>query len=604
MLASDHYCLTAPSKEIRLLDLLPGTVTGMLSGRLRRVPIDKTPPFVSISHVWGQEKAEAFMHLESGCGNKDVPVSRNLESLLLSLLCHDSNTLPQLWDNGSMLPMWIDMACINQVDVSEKASQIPLMRHIYSQAKWVIIWINESDSRLLYAFHYLRRLLKDRPLVSEAQPWTMFDPIGWDALKRLLSCDWFHRRWVVQEAVIPRQAVFLCGSDTMTMDDLLHGVDIACSALIARPKDMKVLKTATIGSIRPILVMKDLKRAFHTKSSHPRLLWLLENLRLSETTIAHDQVYGLLALCNPEESMSNPIRYDLEPEEAFRTSIETHARLYNNLDFLGLCTPAQRDGIEVKGLHRTFRGPSWVPNWCSARLRRCLGLHGVNHKDIFNASGSMPVHFEFNGGELTVSGILIDRITTLGSFCNESRHAELSDPNSTLFQQYFDFWTKSATYGNNMPYPVTADRAEAIASTLSLFGVFLDPVPPPAIVPTMFYQWCKESRLGERLASLGLRSKLVEGCERSFVRMKRLLSWQPFTTEKGYIGLAREQCVAGDEIWVVAGCSVPLVLSSSSHDQGGKMEVKGEVFIDKIMFGETFAGSTESVLSPSIVTLI
>ncbi|KAK4071783.1 hypothetical protein Purlil1_13331 [Purpureocillium lilacinum] len=601
MLATNHYCLTAPAKEIRLLDLLAGTSAGTLSGRLRRVSIDSTPPFVSVSHVWGQGKPDTVMHLESGCGNKEVPISKNLESLLLSLLCHNSTTLPQLWDNGARLPMWVDMACINQLDVGEKASQIPLMRHIYSQASCVLIWINESDSRLIYAFHYLRRLLKDEPLVSEALRWTLFDPIGWDALTHLLSCDWFHRRWVIQEAVIPKQAVFLCGWDTMTMDDLLHAVGIACNALIARPRDMKTLKTATIGSIRPILVMKELKQAIHTKSNQPKLLWLLENLRSSRTTIAHDQVYGLLALCNPEEAMHNPIRYDLEPEEAFRSSVETHARLYNNLEFLGLCTPAQRDCVTVKGLHRTFRGPSWVPNWCSARLRRCLGLHGVDHKDIFNASGSIPVHFKFQGGELTVSGVRIDKITALASFCDESRHAELSDPDSKIFQQYLDFWVTSAAYGDGLPYSHTADRAEAIASTLSLFGVYLDPVPAPAIIPTMFYRWCKASRLGEQLASLGLESKLVGGCERSFMRMKRLLSWQPFTTERGYIGLAREQCMTGDEIWIVAGCSVPLVLSSG---QEGKMEVKGEAFIDKIMFGEMFVGSRENGPTPSHVTLI
>lgn len=169
MLASDHYCLSAPSKEIRLLDLLPGTDSGMLAGRLRRVSIDHTPPFVSISHVWGHGKAETLMHLESGCGNKKVQISTNLEAPLLSLLCHDSATLPQLWSNGSMMPMWVDMACINQADIGEKASQIPLMRRIYSQATSVVIWIHESESRLVYAFHYLRRILNARPSICEDQ---------------------------------------------------------------------------------------------------------------------------------------------------------------------------------------------------------------------------------------------------------------------------------------------------------------------------------------------------------------------------------------------------------------------------------------------------
>ncbi|KAH6973909.1 heterokaryon incompatibility protein-domain-containing protein [Ilyonectria destructans] len=586
MIASNHYCLSAPTKEIRLLDLLPATSSGMLSGQLRRVSIDDTPPFVSVSHVWGHEKAEALMHLESGCGNRDVPISRNLESLLLSLLCHDSTTLPQLWSNGSILPMWIDMACINQMDVGEKASQIPLMRRIYSQAKSVIIWINESDSHLLYAFHYLRQIAKARPHTSEDKLWTLFDPLGWDALKRLLACDWFHRRWVVQEAVIPKEAVFLCGSDVMTMDDLFSGVDLATSALVARPKDMKILNVATIGSIRPILVLRQLKQTLCDGRDHRNLLWLLENLRSTRATMAHDQVYGLLGLCSLEEASGNPIRYDLEPEEIFRISVETHA-------------PSHMP-------HRPSRGPSWVPNWHSTHLRRCLGLHGVDHDGIFNAPGSMAVEFSFNGNELAVSGILIDKIRALGDFCHQSRHAELSDPNSMLFQQYFDFWMKSATDDENTAYANSESQAEAFARTLSLLGVYLDPVPSSDVVPTMFYHWCKGSKLGRQLEELGLGSSLTdkEACKRSFIRMKRLLSWQPFVTKKGYIGLAREQCRAGDEIWVIAGCSVPIVLSPTDETQGGNMEVRGESFLDGFMFGEIFAGSTRDTPKPEIVTLI
>ncbi|KAF4513126.1 hypothetical protein G6O67_000441 [Ophiocordyceps sinensis] len=149
MMPSSHYCLSAPTKEIRLVELLPATSSGRLAGRLRRAAIDNTPPFVSVSHVWGDAMAEGRMHLESGCGNKEVQISKNLEALLLSLLCHDSSSLPQLWDNGSRLPLWIDMVCINQTDIDEKTAQIALMRRIYSQATSALIWINEYDSHLI-----------------------------------------------------------------------------------------------------------------------------------------------------------------------------------------------------------------------------------------------------------------------------------------------------------------------------------------------------------------------------------------------------------------------------------------------------------------------
>lgn len=194
---SNYYCLGSPTEEIRLLHLLQATPTGMLAGQLIRVPIADTPPFVSISHVWGSEKAKAPMHLKSGCGDRKVSISKNLESLLLTLLCHDSTTLPLLYDTGSRLPLWIDMSCINQTDADEKASQIPLMRRIYSQARLVLIWLHESDSHLRYAFHYLRQLIQVRPCIEEDKLHTLFDPLGWDSLSRLLASGWFQRRWVI-----------------------------------------------------------------------------------------------------------------------------------------------------------------------------------------------------------------------------------------------------------------------------------------------------------------------------------------------------------------------------------------------------------------------
>ncbi|KAF1733786.1 hypothetical protein CRV24_005316 [Beauveria bassiana] len=50
-----------------------------------------------------------------------------------------------------------------------------------------------------------------------------------------------------------------------------------------------------------------------------------------------------------------------------------------------------------------------------------------------------PLNIPFKGNELAVSGIFINKIRALGDFGLKGRHLELSDPNSRLFQQYFDF---------------------------------------------------------------------------------------------------------------------------------------------------------------------
>jgi hypothetical protein len=129
-MGSTHYCPKALTEEIRLLDLVSPCELVYIEGCIRRTTICDATPFVAVSHVWGDREPGPRMRLDSGCGSKDAQISPRLEALFIRLLAHDPTTLPQLWDNGSRLPLWVDMICINQSDVAEKALQIPLMREI------------------------------------------------------------------------------------------------------------------------------------------------------------------------------------------------------------------------------------------------------------------------------------------------------------------------------------------------------------------------------------------------------------------------------------------------------------------------------------------
>ncbi|RYC94657.1 hypothetical protein BFJ63_vAg2530 [Fusarium oxysporum f. sp. narcissi] len=588
--SSHYYCLREPAHEIRLLDLLPATASGDLNGRVRRFSIGSAPAFVSVSHVWGDKKADRAMSLESGCGVKNLQISLNLESFLVNMLCHTPETLPQIWEVNERLPMWIDMICIDQLDNNEKALQIPLMRDIYSKARSVVVWIHEYDSYLRYAFRYLRRLSTHGP-----QDGISFDPMGWDAIRRLLGCEWFHRRWVIQESVLPKTAIFLCGSDSISMGDVFRGFDMAVNSLLARPRPMKKLKRGNTGEVRPVRVLRELRQALETNQNQFGLFWLMEHLRFTRATFAHDQIYSLLGVCNRQEAAATSVRYDLEPEEVYKRSAILHANIHGNLDFLGLCAPEQRDtlcsGSPGAPVLRTFAGPTWLPNWHSPKLRRCLGLSHIDHEEsFFNASEAVPFSPTFEGEQLTVSGAMIDKISSIADFCPRDRALEFSDANSDLYQQYLDFWMTPVDEPE--PYSDAVNRAESFIRTLSLVGIYLEPVPSPDDIPTIFYNWCSGSALCKRLEAYGFRPKSSgTGPEqKAFIRMKRLVSWDPFITFKGYMGLGREGVAIGDEIWLIGGCSTPVLLSPST---GGPLryEVKGEVFLDGFMFKGQFAES-------------
>jgi len=55
-----------------------------------------------------------------------------------------------LRDQDAARTIWVDAICINQKDNVVKATQIPLMRSIYTQAQHVIIWLGlEGESTKL-----------------------------------------------------------------------------------------------------------------------------------------------------------------------------------------------------------------------------------------------------------------------------------------------------------------------------------------------------------------------------------------------------------------------------------------------------------------------
>ncbi|KKP04441.1 hypothetical protein THAR02_03448 [Trichoderma harzianum] len=156
-----------------------------------------------------------------------------------------------------------------------------------------------------------------------------------------------------------------------------------------------------------------------------------------------------------------------------------------------------------------------------------------------------------------------------------------------------------------MPYRDKKHLAETIARTLSLLGIYLNPMPMLADIPDMFCRWCRGSNLGRQLAEYGLEPKNamnLEG-ERVFMGMRRLTAWESFITESGYIGLARGNSRVSDEIWLVGDCSVPLLLSPQTGDSVN-FQVNGEVFFDGFMVGESMRMDEFGDTSVQQITLV
>jgi hypothetical protein len=116
--------------SIRLLTLYPSeTADTSPSCSLETVDLDGAPDFTALSYAWGNASQRTLIKVNS----KELSITSALDTALRHL---------RLTGRGRRL--WIDQICIKQADDDEKASQVQLMRRIYSQAETTIAWLGEE----------------------------------------------------------------------------------------------------------------------------------------------------------------------------------------------------------------------------------------------------------------------------------------------------------------------------------------------------------------------------------------------------------------------------------------------------------------------------
>ncbi|KAI0415440.1 heterokaryon incompatibility protein-domain-containing protein [Xylaria grammica] len=139
------------------------------------------------------------------------------------------DALSYTWaERRSTRPIWVDAICINQLDESEKLTQIRLMHRIYRQAStvWACLGCatntehSEVAIALLPHLGQVGRLLDQQPLprwtTARRTPESMglpgySSPI-WGHIQRIVCNDWFRRVWAVQEFALAKDVTFLYGS--------------------------------------------------------------------------------------------------------------------------------------------------------------------------------------------------------------------------------------------------------------------------------------------------------------------------------------------------------------------------------------------------------
>jgi hypothetical protein len=283
--------------------------------------------FEAISYAWGTAPFTETLGVHRSKPLMHFKISPTVDTMLRYL------RLPK-----KKRTVWIDALCINQKDLSEKAAQVNFMGEIYRQAKGIVVWLGspiDASHNVLQFFQNLVRYGKEDSEDSEEQVAT------WDNLCVFLERSWFTRRWTIQEAVLAKQAVMLCGTHMINFMVFAKHV-----CLLAQHQSNVKLRLA--GAVRKLRMMYELRSAIIAHEDIGPLSMFVD-FATAECTNERDRVFALNALT----SMRVPVSYTDSVEEVFISYAKRHIDVENYAI------------LNSAGAFRSVESvlPSWVPDW-------------------------------------------------------------------------------------------------------------------------------------------------------------------------------------------------------------------------------------------------
>ncbi|KAK7419698.1 hypothetical protein QQZ08_010785, partial [Neonectria magnoliae] len=287
-----HYPtpLDSSSQQIRLLNVEPGLFDDPLRGFFSKVNLKyatvSSLDYHALSYCWGDPSdrvdisvAPADSASRGAVAYTPLSVPRSVDAAIRRLR-HKQNRLR----------IWIDVVCVNQADLSERSQQVRLMSRIYPLAKTVHIWLGEDKPgeeaclrviRNIYNFNHrkclagedcqcsgTRHSLKPQRVDAEIKAqrgglWGssgsfggMYEVFqfaerefsrqliefsgGFGAthvskfMDLLFTNPWFTRAWVIQEALLSRQAFVHCSGEMVPWEEL-----VAVSEMLENPEFLR-----------------------------------------------------------------------------------------------------------------------------------------------------------------------------------------------------------------------------------------------------------------------------------------------------------------------------------------------------------------------------
>ena len=195
----------------------------------------KTAPYLHYTlQIYQLQHAPKYIALSYQCGSEEAKeqILVNGQTFLIRPNLHDF--LDRL-ATSQPLVLWTDAVCINQEIDDERTQQVKLMGQIYRMADQVFAWLGGAadDSDMLIDFMNEKaatwELLQEHRNDIAAE---LYSRKLCNSIFRLCTRSYWGRVWIIQELVLARDIVFVCGSRKLgwrTLEAMICGWPVRTS---------------------------------------------------------------------------------------------------------------------------------------------------------------------------------------------------------------------------------------------------------------------------------------------------------------------------------------------------------------------------------------
>lgn len=432
----------------------------------------------------------------------------------------------------------------------------------------------------------------------------------------LLQRPYWRRAWVIQEISVGSRVTVHCGPHSTGWDEL-----VICLRSLRLRKAYYDTSDPAAKAYRNLEMIQELRSKLRMCKNVP-LLRVLQDSYGSEATDPRDKIFALLGLCFDAHQYVPVISYKFPLRD---TILNMTIQAINNTNLDLIC---------MQGLTRTrspapeFKLPTWVPNWLEIgnhpfndRMVGYLTGHYEDRTSIASADTCYRRNLLPNVTTLTVDGALvgiIDGLTPAAGLSAWSRlyqsesvemttktgHETLVDVFKTLTfaanatnlfdkvftQRFFRSINKDRRSSSSLKsvrdwFDLSGDLRirgtslrewTANGEIISNYELEHAPLRPRTGVDRAQYEFTLETSIEQALAKI-LRNGM------------RLM-----TTMDGDIGWAHPLALPGDGIFLLRGCSMPVILRELNDDQYPlSFEVIGDAYVHGVMQGGLWEQASE-----------